>query len=142
MHKITKSIFSLYDSLIKKLYDSQKDLSINLIGVNIIDESCLDFIYHHGSLTPSEIAAKLNVTTSAVTQMLQKYEQLNLIEKKASLTDKRSIVVSLMPRVTKRFEDTYAELDRYMSNTLGCLSKSEQLELSRLLIKLVKQGDE
>jgi hypothetical protein len=44
--------------------------------------------------------------------------------------------------VTKRFEDTYAELDRYMSNTLGCLSKSEQLELSRLLIKLVKQGDE
>jgi DNA-binding MarR family transcriptional regulator len=65
-----------------------------------------------------------------------------LIEKKASLTDKRSIVVSLMPRVTKRFEDTYAELDRYMSNTLGCLSKSEQLELSRLLIKLVKQGDE
>ena len=81
MHKITKSIFSLYDSLIKKLYDSQKDLSINLIGVNIIDESCLDFIYHHGALTPSEIAVKLNVTTSAVTQMLQKYDQLKLIKK-------------------------------------------------------------
>jgi DNA-binding MarR family transcriptional regulator len=141
MHKITKSIFSLYDSLIKKLYDSQKDLSINLIGVNIIDESCLDFIYHHGALTPSEIAAKLNVTTSAVTQMLQKYDQLKLIKKKPSLNDKRSFVVSLMPHVTKRFEDTYAELDRYMANTLGCLSKSEQTELNRLLIKLVKQGN-
>ena len=141
MHKITNSIFSLYDSLIKKLYDSQKDLSINLIGVNIIDESCLDFIYRHGALTPSEIAAKLNVTTSAVTQMLQKYEQLKLIEKKPSLNDKRSFIVSLMPHVTKRFEDTYAELDRYMANTLGCLSKSEQLELNRLLIKLVKQGN-
>ena len=141
MHKITKSIFSLYDSLIKKLYDSQKDLSINLIGVNIIDESCLDFIYHHGALTHSEIAAKLNVTTSAVTQMLQKYDQLKLIKKKPSLNDKRSFVVSLMPHVTKRFEDTYAELDRYMANTLGCLSKSEQTELNRLLIKLVKQGN-
>ncbi len=141
MHKITKSIFSLYDSLIKKLYDSQKDLSINLIGINIIDESCLDFIYHHGALTPSEIAAKLNVTTSAVTQMLQKYDQLKLIKKKPSLNDKRSFVVSLMPHVTKRFEDTYAELDRYMANTLGCLSKSEQTELNRLLIKLVKQGN-
>ena len=73
--------------------------------------------------------------------MLQKYEQLKLIEKKPSLNDKRSFVVSLMPHVTKRFEDTYAELDRYMANTLGCLSKSEQTELNRLLIKLVKQGN-
>jgi DNA-binding MarR family transcriptional regulator len=140
MHPITKSIFSLYDQFIKQLYDSQKELSINLIGVNVVDEACLDTIYHASALTPSAIADKLGVTTSAVSQMLQKYEKLNLIQKKPSTKDKRSVVVSLKPHVAKRFEDTYREFDKQMSETLKNLTSHEQTELNRLLIKLMTEG--
>jgi DNA-binding MarR family transcriptional regulator len=111
-----------------------------LVGVNVVDEACLDTIYHAGSLTPSEIAHKLGVTTSAVTQMLQKYEKLDLIKKTTSKKDKRSIVVSLKPHVAKRFEDTYGEFDKQMSETLKKLTLQEQTELNRLLIKLMNEG--
>ena len=140
MHPITKSIFSLYDQFIKQLYDSQKELSINLIGVNVVDEACLDTIYHAGALTPSAIAEKVGETPSAVTQMLQKYEKLDLIKKTTSKKDKRSIFVSLKPQVAKRFEDTYGEFDKQMSVTLKSLTLQEQSELNRLLIKLMDKG--
>jgi DNA-binding MarR family transcriptional regulator len=140
MHPITESIFALYDQFIKQLYDSQKELSINLVGVNVVDEACLDTIYHAGALTPSEIAHKLGVTTSAVTQMLKKYEKLHLIQKKPSPKDKRSIVVSLNPHVVKRFEDTYNEFDKQMSERLKNLTSHELAELNRVLIKLMNEG--
>ncbi len=142
MNQITSAIFSLYDSFIKELYETQKLLSINIQGVNIIDESCLDAIYHYGSISPSDLAHHLQVTKPAITKMLHKYENLDLIEKHPSESDRRSFEVSLKPHVAKRFDETYSLFDQLISKKLSHLSTNEQDKLYLLLIKLIKGMDQ
>jgi DNA-binding MarR family transcriptional regulator len=142
MNQITSAIFSLYDTFIKELYETQKLLSINIQGVNIIDESCLDAIYHYRSISPSDLAHHLQVTKPAITKMLHKYESLDLIEKHPSASDRRSFEVSLKPLVAKRFDETYSLFDQLISKKLSHLSTNEQNKLYLLLIKLIKGMDQ
>ena len=142
MNQITSAIFSLYDIFIKELYETQKELSVNIHGVNIMDESCLDAIYHYESISPTDLAHHLQVTKPAITKMLHKYESLDLIEKHPSASDRRSFEVSLKPLVAKRFDETYSLFDQLISKKLSHLSTNEQDKLYLLLIKLIKGMDQ
>jgi DNA-binding MarR family transcriptional regulator len=141
LNQITLAIFSLYDIFIKELYESQKELSVNINGVNIIDESCLDAIYHYESISPSDLSHHLQVTKPAITKMLHKYEGLDLIDKHPSDSDKRSFVVSLKPHVKKRFDETYYVFDQSITKKLHHLGNNEQDTLYLLLNKLIKGLD-
>jgi DNA-binding MarR family transcriptional regulator len=142
VNQITSSIFNLYDILIKELYETQKLLSVNIHGVNIIDESCLDAIHHYGSISPSDLAHHLQVTKPAITKMLHKYENLDLIEKHPSESDRRSFEVSLKPHVAKRFDETYSLFDQLITKKINHLTTNEQNTLYLLLDKLVKGLDD
>jgi len=138
MHPITSTVFELYDQMIRQLQASQKDLSINIEGINILDEACLDAIYHFGPIKPSKLAAELGVTKPAVTQILNKYETLGLVDKKAASDDKRSVLVSLKPHIAERFIATYFEFDQSMIQSINQLEPDDQVTLHRLLKKLIK----
>ncbi len=142
MNQITSAIFSLYDIFIKELYETQKELSVNIHGVNIMDESCLDAIYHFESISPTDLAHHLQVTKPAITKMLHKYESLDLIEKHPSASDRRSFEVSLKPLVAKRFDETYSLFDQLISKKLSHLSTNEQDKLYLLLNKLITGMDQ
>jgi DNA-binding MarR family transcriptional regulator len=142
MNQITSAIFSLYDIFIKELYETQKELSVNIHGVNIMDESCLDAIYHYESISPTDLAHHLQVTKPAITKMLHKYESLDLIEKHPSASDRRSFEVSLKPLVAKRFDETYSLFDQLISKKLSHLSTNEQDKLYLLLNKLITGMDQ
>ncbi|UUX52072.1 MarR family transcriptional regulator [Nisaea acidiphila] len=88
------------------------------------------------TLTPSELAGEMMLSTSAMTNRLDRLEKRGLIERKADPSDRRSLRVALT-------EDGFALADELVvghlaveEDLLAPLSGAERVELIRLLEKI------
>ncbi|MGX1560376.1 MarR family winged helix-turn-helix transcriptional regulator [Streptomyces sp. NPDC055506] len=86
------------------------------VGMNVTDLTCFAYVMEAGEnlLTAGDLAARVHVTTGAVTGILNRLERAGYITRRPDPTDRRRIRVAARPdavaRVLEVYEPYYARL--------------------------------
>lgn len=87
------------------------------LGINPTDLAALEHLITHGPLPPSELAARLSVTTAGSSQVIDRLERAGHVVRERQLDDKRRVLVRPMPASVAR---TYGHIAP-MLNGLGAV---------------------
>lgn len=108
------------------------------LGLNNQQQVLLTLILRHPSSTPTELAKKINITKSAVSQQLSRLEKDGYIFKKQDLEDRRSFTIELATKglIYKKESQVFKQKisERYHAN----LSSDELADILLALQKLQK----
>lgn len=67
------------------------------LGINQTDMAALEHLISDGPLPPTELAARLSITTAGITQVLDRLERAGHVVRERQLTDKRRVLVQPVP---------------------------------------------
>jgi DNA-binding MarR family transcriptional regulator len=79
----------------------------------------------HGDLSTTELAAKAEITPATATQMLDALDELGLVERARSSSDRRIVTCSLTKRGHERVEVLREELDGYWREATAAFDAAE-----------------
>jgi DNA-binding MarR family transcriptional regulator len=106
-----------------------------------IPEGQIKLLVHlsaHGPQTMSEVADGLQVTTPAITGLVDKLEKRGMLERVRDQEDRRVVRVRLVPRAQQMAEAHVAERRRQMRAVLETLSPEEQQRFIKTLRLMVQ----
>jgi DNA-binding MarR family transcriptional regulator len=75
------------------------------LGVNRTDLRCLEILHQQATALPSQLGARLRLTTGSVTPMLDRLERIGYITRESDRTDRRKTVVRMTPKARKAVWD-------------------------------------
>ena len=93
-------------------------------------------IGYAGRLPVGEIGAKMMVTVSNLTGIVDRLEEKKLVVRKRDDNDRRVVHVVLTDKGAKLYKNTIPEFEKSCEQIFAGLSKTEQKELSAILRKL------
>lgn len=93
-------------------------------------------IGYAGGLPFGEIGAKMMVTVSNLTGIVDRLEEKKLVVRKRDEKDRRVVHVLLTDRGAKLYKSTIPLFEKSISQVFASIDKSQQKELSALLRKL------
>lgn len=92
-------------------------------------------------LTQKELQDVLEISSGALSEILQKMEDSSLIERKKSSDDKRQMKLSLTPAGKGMALQVKAHYFRTLERMFECLAEQEKTQLGGILEKLVAHLD-
>lgn len=95
-------------------------------------------IGYAGGLPFGEIGAKMMVTVSNLTGIVDRLEEKNLVTRERDDRDRRVVRVVLTDRGAKLYKNTIPLFEKSISTIFTPLSKAQQKELSAILRKLIQ----
>ena len=109
------------------------------LQVNRTDLRCLEILYQGEAVLPSQLAAKLGLTTGSVTAMLDRLERLGYVTRSADPSDRRKVVVRITPKAARRATKIYGPIAQ--EGERDVLSRYTAAEL-RVLLDFHRRGRE
>lgn len=107
--------------------------------LSITEVTTLSHLYQSGALFPSEMADIVKIKAQSMSQILNRMENLNLIVKTPSVSDKRKISISLSAFGKEKVEQTREERDEWLSGAIEHqLSASEKKLLQEAIVLMDK----
>lgn len=94
-----------------------------------------------GDLEPARVADLTHTSRASVTNLSVSFIEQGLIDRRPSLTDKRSVLLSLTDAGVEKVRQAYLEQDARQRKLLSVLSEEEQAILRLLLAKMVRLRD-
>lgn len=70
------------------------------LGLNATDYRCLEIIIRNAPLTAKALAKEVNLTTGAITGIVDRLEKAGYVERQTNANDRRSIIIN--PLITQR----------------------------------------
>jgi DNA-binding MarR family transcriptional regulator len=127
----------LYNKFMEKYVgsDSYKNCFSNMSYKEV---SYLSEIHIHKGISSVELAKKMGVTKSAVSQIISKMCCKGYVEKKKSNNDGRESKLYLTERIEKVYEENDKILSRIFDESLSSISEEEKKALCSLLVKINK----
>jgi len=96
-----------------------------LLGINVTDMKCLDFITLKGSATPSELANHTGLSTGATTAMIDRLERAKLIERHPHPGDRRGTIVALSSQAMRKLPTLFESLANAMQTLVAGFSERD-----------------
>ena len=126
---------SLWVRFLRFNLSSHKKLECDLgkVGLTPPQFYVLATIGYAGSLPFGEIGAKMMVTVSNLTGIVDRLEQKKLVLRKRDETDRRVVHVTLTDKGTRLYKTTIPLFERSISEIFSSLDLQRQKELSALL---------
>lgn len=113
-----------------------------LTGENSGQRRVLFLLNHYGDMTQKELQNYLSVKSSTMSEMVCKLGKKDLIKKRPSSKDKRSLMLSLTPQGKEAAVQARAALEELIFKLFECLSEEEKKQMSDLSEDLLKHWDE
>jgi MarR family transcriptional regulator, 2-MHQ and catechol-resistance regulon repressor len=129
---------SLWVRFLRFNLSSHKKLESDLgkIGLTPPQFYVLATIGYAGSLPFGEIGAKMMVTVSNLTGIVDRLEEKKLVLRKRDETDRRVVHVTLTEKGTKLYKSTIPLFEKSISEIFSSLDLTNQKKLSALLRNL------
>lgn len=90
-------------------------------------------------ITPTKLHQKLLFTTGAITKVLKKLEDKELIIRIDDEYDKRSKLVKLTPQAVELVKNVFKDITSYQESVFNALTKKEKESFTKLVLKLLKE---
>lgn len=88
-----------------------------------------------------ELAHGLGLDRTTVSGLVDRTEKRGLVQRSANPLDGRSVQVTLSPKGKKAAELGAAQIGSWLSSMTGALSRTEAQRLTRLLERMLEQGN-
>ncbi|MCY8515334.1 MarR family winged helix-turn-helix transcriptional regulator [Bacillus atrophaeus] len=137
MSDIQLSLQTLFQKIQPEMVESMEKQ-----GVTPAQLFVLASLKKHGSCKISEIAERMEVKPSAVTLMVDRLEQKNLVVRKHDTEDRRVINISLTAEGDKKFEDILTGRKAILARYLSFLTEEELLQAVQITQKLAQAAAE
>ncbi len=72
------------------------------LGVNRTDLRCLEILLQQQAALPSQLGARLGLTTGSVTAMLDRLERLGFLTRAPDPRDRRKVIIRATPQATQK----------------------------------------
>jgi DNA-binding MarR family transcriptional regulator len=133
---------SLWVRFLRFSLQSHKKLEEDLekLGLTPPQFYVLATIGYAGGLPFGEIGAKMMVTVSNLTGIVDRLEEKKLVSRQRDAHDRRVVHVVLTDKGAKLYKATIPHFERSVSEIFTTLPKPEQKELSSLLRKLNQES--
>lgn len=89
------------------------------------------------TMTPGRLSSKLELSTGAMTNRLDRLESAGLVRRERDPDDRRSVIVHLTDRGAALMDDAIAAQAKEESRVMSALKPEEQRRLNQLLRKLM-----
>jgi DNA-binding MarR family transcriptional regulator len=111
-------------------------------NLSLTEITTLSYLYTNGSMYPSELAEATMVKAQSMSQIITHLEELEIITKTPSETDKRKVAISLTDFGRQMVEQTRYERDEWMDNAIEQnLSAAEKKTLQDAVMLMNKLAD-
>jgi len=110
--------------------------SIANTGLCLTDFAALEALLHKGPLTISEIQDKVRLASGSMTAAVDRLEQLGLVERRASPSDRRARVVHLTAEGKRLAASSFERHAKDLEALMSALSQKEMEQLHGSLRKL------
>ncbi len=95
------------------------------LGMNRTDLECLDILNVTGPITAGRLAELTGLTTGAVTGLVDRLETAGYVQRERDPSDRRRVIVRLVPEATERIGLLFAPMAREMAELCGRYSDEE-----------------
>ena len=95
-------------------------------ALTISQLAALASLDRHGAMTPGELAAHEKVQPPSMTRILDKLEQLGLVERAPHPTDRRQVMVIPTPRAKAMLREDRRRRDAWLATRLRMLTSTER----------------
>lgn len=111
-------------------------------NLSLTEITTLSYLYTNGAMFPSELAEATMVKAQSMSQIITHLEELKIITKTPSDTDKRKVAISLTDFGRQMVEQTRYERDEWMDNAIeNNLSPAEKKTLQDAVMLMNKLAD-
>lgn len=108
-------------------------------GVTVAEWVFMRMLFDFETVSPSELAEAMGMTRGAISKLADRLVAKDLVERRASLADKRAQTLALKPAGRSRVPVLAALADGNDMEFFGVLEEAERGELGRLLRKIVSK---
>jgi DNA-binding MarR family transcriptional regulator len=128
--------------LAMRAYQTQNDnfdqAVADLAGMNRTDMRCLDLIDQAGGLTAGDLARAANLTTGAVTAVVDRLEAAGMARRVRDPQDRRRVRIEVTPRLAELSAPIFAPL---IEESMRWMSRYSEEELAIILDFLRSAGE-
>lgn len=110
--------------------DALDETAARVLGINRTDARCWDILDQLGPITAGELARRAQLTTGAVTGVIDRLESRGFVRRVRDETDRRKVLVELTVEARERARALYAGFDELGGPMLARWSV-EDLDLVR-----------
>jgi DNA-binding MarR family transcriptional regulator len=94
-------------------------------GLGITDLKTISTLQQEGPMTAGQLGRRLNLTTGAVTSVIDRLEQRNFVKRVADATDRRKVIVTIDPGNLSIMDDVYHSMGEASERLLETCSTQE-----------------
>lgn len=126
--------------MLSKLLEQSADRALACFDLSLWQFDVLAALRRSGEpfrLSPTQLMQLVTLTSGAMTNRIDRLENLGLVSREADLKDRRGVLIRLTPVGLKLVDEAIAVRLEDARRNLAALSKSEAEELSGLLRKLL-----
>ena len=91
----------------------------DVLGVGSTEISALFYLFMEGTSTPTELAARLQITTASVTELVERLSRAGLARRAPHPHDRRKVVLSLTDAAQRKVGEMF---ERIAVSTARCTS--------------------
>ena len=104
------------------------------LGLTTSSEAALTALYHHGPLTPSQLAARIHLTPSTTTALVDQLDRAGHITRRPHPRDRRKILLSTTPAAATLIVREWCSFTRLLDPALSPLDEPTQRRITTALI--------
>lgn len=135
----TKDLASSLRTTISLLHKSLRKQMYSINALSLTEMETIGHLIRNTALLPSELANLTRVKTQSMSQILKKFEELELIIRTPSKEDGRKVYISLTESGKQAVEQTRLERDQWLSEAIEeNLTKEEKALLEKVIPVLNK----
>ena len=98
------------------------DQVAQFLGINRTDGRCLDIVERHGRITAGALAVESNLTTGAVTAVVDRLEAAGYLQRVRDTTDRRKVFIELTPLMTNLTRKLFYNLEELFQGMMSRLT--------------------
>jgi len=110
------------------------------VGLAPSDLECLGYLEDGGPMTAGRLSELTGLTSGAVTRMIDRLEAKHYVRRRSDPTDRRKVVIELVPGKAKEFERFYGPMARGATEHLSRYSDVELALIAELLETMTEFG--
>ena len=133
--KLATALRTVISKMVRKLRKHMKD--VDSLSISEIDT--LSFLYQNDQLSPSELADMNKIKGQSMSDVLTHLQELGMIDKKKSTTDKRKFIVSLTVYGRQVVEQTRYEREKWLSGAIKQQLSSKEKKLLEEAIGFIER---
>ncbi|MED5222928.1 MarR family transcriptional regulator [Bacillus safensis] len=99
----------------------------------------LQWLYEFGDMTIGELSQKMYLACSTTTDLIDRMEKSELVERVKDPSDRRVVRIHLLPEGERIIQEVIAKRQEYVSELLEAFSEEEAIVFNQSLMKLQQQ---